>query len=261
MKRPRLVFAFALLTACGSSHRNPNTEESDSGIDTSVADVTVEADATDPTCPPGPYGYRVGDTIPCLTFQGYRDGKGALTTISTKDYWDPDGSKGINVVVFASNAVWCAPCRALATWMAKIYVKPDELFKGSLPYRDLGARFASILLEDVPPGTPSDQAALNTWMKLCALTFDATMDPEAHVKVPEDFSFPYTYIVDPATMRIQKTIAGFGDPKLHLEAIDFVLGRHGKFQPPPILDAGSDATDASDTSDGSTDGSSDAASD
>ncbi len=247
----RGTFALALLlVGCGSSHRNTASE--DTGVDDGATDGTTEAEVGDPTCPPGPYGLRVGDTVPCLTFKGYKDSIGEYTDIAIKDYWDPTGKKGNTVLVLVANAVWCIPCKNLITWMSDFYANPDVLIKGQPPYRNLGAKFVSVLIEANPPGTPSDKAALDLWVKVCKLTFDSMLGPEREVTKVDDFSFPYTFIVDTTTMRIQQTIVGFPGPYQHLAAIDAILARHGKDAGPPldaVSDTAPEAADAADAAD------------
>jgi len=56
--------------------------------------------------PPGPYGKAVGNVLPNLTWDGYRDGTGEWTKISLLDYYDPDGSRGIHAIKLGAAALW-----------------------------------------------------------------------------------------------------------------------------------------------------------
>ena len=56
--------------------------------------------------PAGPYGKAVGNVIPNLTWDGYRDGTGEWTKISLLDYYDPDGSRGIHAIKLGAAALW-----------------------------------------------------------------------------------------------------------------------------------------------------------
>jgi len=60
-----------------------------------------------PPCeyPPGPYGTQLYDTAPpSYSWNGYPEGPvGQLASISLADYYDCDGSKGINAVMVESS--------------------------------------------------------------------------------------------------------------------------------------------------------------
>jgi hypothetical protein len=58
------------------------------------------------TYPEGPYGKAVGSTIPNLAWEGYRDGTGEWTNLSLLDYYDPDGTRGINAIKIGGAALW-----------------------------------------------------------------------------------------------------------------------------------------------------------
>jgi len=73
------------------------------GEDTGVG----EEDTAPPlTYPEGPWGKAVGSVIPNLSWMGYRDGTGEWTKISLLDYYDPDGSRGINAIKIGAAALW-----------------------------------------------------------------------------------------------------------------------------------------------------------
>jgi hypothetical protein len=58
------------------------------------------------TYPEGPYGKTAGSVIPNLSWEGYKNGTGDWGTISLLDYYDPDGSKGINAIKVNLAATW-----------------------------------------------------------------------------------------------------------------------------------------------------------
>jgi hypothetical protein len=50
--------------------------------------------------PAGPYGVAEGQVVPpTLSWQGYAPGSATATTVSVQDFFDCDGSKGINAVM------------------------------------------------------------------------------------------------------------------------------------------------------------------
>jgi hypothetical protein len=53
------------------------------------------------TYPVGPYGVGLGDTVPSnISWQGYAPGAATPSTVSTKDFFDCDGAKGIHAILF-----------------------------------------------------------------------------------------------------------------------------------------------------------------
>ncbi len=51
--------------------------------------------------PPGPYGVAVGQTVPPnLSWQGFTPGSDVATTVTIQDFFDCDGTRGIDAVLF-----------------------------------------------------------------------------------------------------------------------------------------------------------------
>src|SRR5688500_1548746 len=96
----------ASLLGCGSSEPAAATtapvEETGADQDSEVPadDAGATPEDTKPALeyPPGPYGKTVGAVIPNATWDGYKDGTGEWTKLSLLDYYDPDGSRGINAI-------------------------------------------------------------------------------------------------------------------------------------------------------------------
>lgn len=95
---------------CSVSTSGPGTIASEAGPGGDPAEDTaapVEEDTAPPlTYPEGPYGKAVGSVIPNLEWEGYRDGTGEWTKVSLLDYYDPDGSRGINAIKIGGAALW-----------------------------------------------------------------------------------------------------------------------------------------------------------
>jgi hypothetical protein len=70
-----------------------------------------------PTYPEGPFGTGVGDIVANLRFDGWLDpaaatfDAAAITPIELGSYYDPQGSKGVELVVVNACTVWCVPCK------------------------------------------------------------------------------------------------------------------------------------------------------
>lgn len=94
---------------CSASTNGPGTVAAadDTGGDPPVEETGPTEDTAPPLeYPPGPYGKAVGNVMPNVSWEGYRDGTGEWTTISLLDYYDPDGSRGIHAIKVGAAALW-----------------------------------------------------------------------------------------------------------------------------------------------------------
>ncbi len=86
-----------------STSTSTSTSTSSSSTSTSTSSSTSSSSTTSSGCtyPAGPYGVAVNATLsPSLSWQGYDEGPvGQVTTIALQDYFDCDGSKGINALM------------------------------------------------------------------------------------------------------------------------------------------------------------------
>jgi|RhiMetdeSRZDD1v2_1073273.scaffolds.fasta_scaffold1367617_2 hypothetical protein len=83
-------------TGPGSGAATSNTV----GAQQATSGVSSTSSGTPCTYPAGPYGVAQGQVVPpTLTWQGYAPGSNTVTTISIQDFFDCDGSKGINAVM------------------------------------------------------------------------------------------------------------------------------------------------------------------
>src|SRR5215472_16178311 len=101
------------------------------------------------TCPypAGPYGTTVGSTLPpTLVWQGYAPGASAASTIRVTDFYDCDGSKGINALLMDTSAQWCVPCQGEATdiphWMS-------ASGPGAANWSALGVQVLTLVIQNV----------------------------------------------------------------------------------------------------------------
>src|SRR5262245_61872445 len=63
--------------------------------------------------PEARYGYEAGDVSPpTLSWQGSAE-QGRALGVSLADYFDCDGSRGINAILVDQSAAWCGPCQRL----------------------------------------------------------------------------------------------------------------------------------------------------
>lgn len=117
-----LFLAGGLLLGCGepgSTYQiidygsNQAPTSSSSGM---AVDPCAQWTDTRCPCPKGPVGYDVGNVADWdLAWQGYPDGDTTTPeTVRMIDYYDCDGSRGINAVVVIVSAVWCPICNTEA---------------------------------------------------------------------------------------------------------------------------------------------------
>jgi len=208
--------------ACSSPAGDSAPVDTDSGatIDTGPIDPPppTEIDGY----PVGPYGMKVGMVFPNLTLHGYRDGKGAWTDLAVKDYYDKDGSKGVNGLYLTVSAPWCAGCVAEGKSLPGMYTSK---------YKALGARFLTALVQDAS-SKPATQSTVDTWVTTYKTSYDIAEDG-AMETVPRDASgggsiaLPYNYVIDPRTMRITQINAGPYFTGGQIPGLDPLLKKNG----------------------------------
>lgn len=157
-----------------------------------------------PDYPNGPFGHEEGDTLGNLCFKGFRNPstvahtEAALETIAFSDYYDPTGSKGFQLVLINTSAVWCAACRTEHEGLSQ---KNDE-------YSGRGLRILSTLFQDNKrdPATIRD---LSTWVETFSSNYAMALDPDYQLG---DFAraetAPLNLVVDARTMKIEKKLLG-----------------------------------------------------
>jgi hypothetical protein len=211
-----IMMGMLLAAACSSGNSATNGSSSDSG----TGDAGDNADAEDaddgPTgnCvyPSGPYGTAVGKVIdPSLTWQGYVPGATTVTTIHITDFYDCDGSKGVNAIVLDDAAQWCVYCQQLApyipTWMSS---------KGE-NWTKLGVGYLNLVTQnnDYEPATIT---VAQQWRSMFNLS-------PIYVVADPNFTFPasglpHTLLADPRTMKVVADMDGdslnadYSDPKV-----------------------------------------------
>ena len=171
----------------------------------------VEGDFRAVSYPAGPYGMEVGSVIANLSFLGWRDpvasayDANALERVSFSDFYDPDGEKGLEVIVVNASAVWCGVCqRELAD------MKSTSVYSR---FRQAGVEIIGTLFEDAVgnPATPED---LMYWGNSTrrSIEFPLVLDPG--LKMGAYFTSdatPLNLVIDARSMRIMHAFMGY-DP-------------------------------------------------
>jgi hypothetical protein len=135
---------------------------------------------------------------PTLSWQGYVDDGTTSTTVAVTDYYDCDGSKGIDAVLLDESAQWCSDCA-----QEEATIAPDV----TSTWKNQGIAVLTLLAQD----TNEDPASLGTalsWRNEYSLTTSAVCaDPKWTTKLwggatGEGNGFPTNVVIDPRTMKI-----------------------------------------------------------
>lgn len=169
----------------------------------------VEGDFRSVSYPVGPYGMEVGSVIANLSFLGWRDpiasgyDATALERVSFSDFYDPDGQKGLEVIVVNASAVWCTVCQTELADMksANVYGR----------FKPAGVEIIGTLFEDAV-GDPARPADLTFWGNSSrrAIAFPLVLDPG--LKMGAYFTSdatPLNLVIDARTMRILHSFMGY----------------------------------------------------
>ncbi len=141
----------------------------------------------------------MGDVVdPKLEWQGYVGDSGQATTVSMRDYYDCDGSKGYTALLLDESATWCPDCEQEAA-----HIAPET----TSSWQAMGVQVVTLMNEDQQQNPASLDTALS-WRNEYALTAGAVCaDPQWTTKLWGGASsigngLPTNVLIDPRTMRI-----------------------------------------------------------
>jgi thiol-disulfide isomerase/thioredoxin len=155
---------------------------------------------------PAASGNNPGSIIPDKTWDAFLPSApvGVTGKVSLHDFYDPDGTRGINALVIITSAEWCGACMSEAmTLEGKIKSKwgPD------------GVMVVELMLEDTQQNraVPMVTAAADRWRAKFSLTDMAVgIDPAFTYAHSGTNGLPLNVIVDPRTMTMVSRTDGFG---------------------------------------------------
>jgi hypothetical protein len=173
-----------------------------------------------PLYPAPPYGTTPSSVVENFAFLGWKAPQAvnfeetAFERVSLADFYDPDGTKGIKMIVLNGSAVWCGVCNVEAGDINRS--------KKYAEYKARGVEFVWSLFEDARggPATPDDLA---NWASYYEVDFPMVLDPS--LKLGAFFSSdatPLNLLIDARTMRIVDKLLGY-NPSTHWETIDYYL--------------------------------------
>ena len=149
--------------------------------------------------PVGPYGTSIGKTVsPNLSWPGFRD-DGTPGQIGIADYFDCDGSRGVNALLVIVSAVWCGACQQEASQL-------NGIVSG---WNGKGIRVLTLIIETAT-GAPATQNTAQQWRD----TFQATgwsvaADPQFSFQTSGSNGLPIAVVIDPRTMKVSSRVSGY----------------------------------------------------
>jgi hypothetical protein len=175
-------------------------------------------DAAPPACPTGATGTKEGLVLPQGDLTGYRNGAGPFASISTCDYFDPDGSRGLRALLVIRSGAWCVPCQSLAKQLGPIV---DG-------YLARGARILEVLVNGNSAKQPATQATLDAWIAKYGCTYDVARANADVLGRPDD-GVPTCFFVSPRTLVIESVNVGSDiiDGKGVIAGLETILHANG----------------------------------
>jgi hypothetical protein len=167
---------------------------------------SADAGEPPPKCqyPQGPYGIHTNETVDgSFAWQGFVDGAATATEVAMKDFYDCDGSRGINAVLIDTSAVWCGNCQIESSQL-------QSTMNGT--WAGLGVKVLVLMWQNASSGPPSLGDA-RMWMQTYGLGAGISVvvddrftfaDPNSMVGLPRNI------LLDPRTMKIVTEADGQG---------------------------------------------------
>ncbi len=161
--------------------------------------------------PAGPYGSQKGDRVEDFSFpQGWLDpaAVGSDTSqfapISFSDFYDPDGSKGIELMLINTAAVWCGACKAEHGGSGNV----KSLSEHADALGPKGLRIISLLFQDAQ-GNPAKPEHLVAWTQSFETRFPMALDPDYQMgRYASAETAPLNMVVDARNMTVLEKFVG-----------------------------------------------------
>ena len=151
--------------------------------------------------PTSGFGVDVGNYVQGnLAWQGYAENSAASGTVSIQDYFDCDGSKGINALLIVNSATWCGACQEEAS----------DLPSHAATFAQKGIRILTLMVENAN-GAPASLSTATSWRDNFGLdAYGTAADPNFSFAGFGSVGLPLQILVDPRTMKIVDRSEGFG---------------------------------------------------
>jgi hypothetical protein len=206
LSRSKVASAVVLALAaffCGCSATKSHAGNFDTPQEDDDSSGPNPTSHTQCTYPASNFGDKKGNVAPPMhTWQGYVNDSSTEVPVKIEDFYDCDGTRGINAVLIDTSAVWCEACQQEATDMS-------ANLAGA--WKDLGIRVLTLIDEDAQsmPATSAIALAWKTKYKLDRSTVAA--DPaDTFLNIGEStIGLPLLTLVDPRTMQIVDVQEGY----------------------------------------------------
>lgn len=174
-----------------------------------IPDYLLQDDAgTTAGYPAGPYAKDINSNLPIgdISFQkgwlnpkadGYDPAK--LVPIKLSDFYDPDGTKGLELLLFNTAAGWCGACKNEHEGTGT----NPSLGEHATELAPRGFMVLSALFED-GNYDPAEEKHLVSWAKTYETNFPFVLDPENQLggTFGVDQTAPLNLVVDAKTMKL-----------------------------------------------------------
>jgi hypothetical protein len=189
----RLAIAALFVAGCGS-----NKPELPPG-------VTAPESCFALAYPEGPYGSEPGSVLRNVCFQGWATPDpdpdhppAPLEPIALADFYDPDGTRGIDVLLVNTAAVWCSACR----------IEHETLPERASELGPRGLVILSALFQD-QQRNPANEADLYEWTKVFLTNFPMVLDPSySFGSYASAETAPLNLVIDTRTMTLLAKYVG-----------------------------------------------------
>jgi hypothetical protein len=166
-----------------------------------------------PQCdyPTSNVGITIGATVSGnLSWQGYPEGSSQAATISIQDYYDCDGSKGVNAILLLNSATWCGNCQQEASDL-------NANIAGG--WAAAGIKVITLMVQN-QSSQPATLPTAQQWKDNFGLTTSAVVaDPNFSFAGSGTIGLPLELIVDPRTMQIVDRQEGYSGVHTKLEQL------------------------------------------
>lgn len=176
-----------------------------------LADAIARSGSGSADYPAAPYGTSEGETARNLCFdEVWRNPEASgfdpavLERVCFADFYDPDGSRGVEILLVNTGALWCLACRTEwggAGAQTSLLEKYDE--RQSQGFRILGLFFQGVA------GEPASREDITLWAKTYAIDVPFGRDPEFLMGLYADEQVqPFNMLVDASNMKILRAFEG-----------------------------------------------------
>jgi hypothetical protein len=157
-----------------------------------------------PAYPSEGLGTEPGDVLSNACFVGYRapdrvaPNEQHRETVAFSDYYDPAGTKGVELLLVNTSAIWCSACIA----------EHGTLPEHAAELAPRGLVIVSTLFQDAAR-KPADLADVERWIDSFGTNFPMVADPELVLGAyASPDSAPLNMLVDPRSMKILRKYVG-----------------------------------------------------